>query len=154
VATGCGSSDETFTSGEADRALAALDATQEYVDDGRCTAAARRVRALATQSTHINSDRPELGEAWAGSVARLQTLVARECVEITETTPTEPTTAATGPTEKPTPEPEPTEPTDVTPVEPDNGNGNNGNGDNNGGTPNDNQQDTPPEDTGGAGLQP
>lgn len=110
VVSGCGSSDEKFDPGEADRALAALDALQEYVDEGRCNAAESRVRALAVQSTRINSDRPELGEAWASSVARLQELVVRECVEIRE--PTAPTgdTGETGPTEEPTgtPEPEPT----------------------------------------------
>lgn len=109
VASGCGSADETFTSGEADRALAALDAIQEYVDEGRCNSAESRVRALAVQSTRVNSDRPELGEAYASSVARLQELVARECVEITEPEPTTDVTEPTGETPEPTatPEPEP-----------------------------------------------
>ena len=107
--TGCGSSDEKFASDEADRALAALDALQEYVDEGRCNAAESRVRALAVQSTRVNRDRPELGEAWASSVARLQELVVRECVEIREPTSSTGETGETGPTEEPTgtPEPEP-----------------------------------------------
>lgn len=114
VVSGCGSADETFTAGEADRALAALDAVQEYVDEGRCNSAESRVRALAVQSTRVNSDRPELGEAYASSVARLQELVARECVEISEPEPTEEVTEATGetpatpePTATPEPQPEP-----------------------------------------------
>ena len=157
VVSGCGSSNEKFSDSEADNALAALDAVQEYVDEGRCNSARSRVNALAVQSTRINDDRPELGEAYASSVARLQTLVERECVEITPDIPT-PETAATGATGD-----EPTEPVDptgggdepVTPVEPDNGNGNgtpgDGNNGNNGGGNPDNGNDTPPADSGGAG---
>lgn len=160
VASGCGSSDEKFSNSEADNALAALDAVQQYVDEGRCNRARSRVNALAVQSTRINDDRPELGEAYASSVARLQTLVERECVEITPDMPT-PETAATGATGQ-----EPTEPVDPTgggdqppaPVEPDNGNGRPGdgrpgggnNGNNGGGNPN-NGNDEPPADSGGAG---
>lgn len=157
VVSGCGSSDEKFSASEADNALAALDAVQEYVDEGRCNRARSRVNALAVQSTRINEDRPELGEAYASSVARLQTLVERECVEITPDMPT-PETAATGATGE-----EPTEPVDptgggdepVTPVDPDNGGGapNNGNNGNNGGDNPDNGggNDAPPADSGGAG---
>ncbi|MGH2958890.1 MAG: hypothetical protein ACRDKE_04750 [Solirubrobacterales bacterium] len=159
VVSGCGSADEKFSASEADNALAALDAVQENVDEGRCNRARSRVNALAVQSTRINEDRPELGEAYASSVARLQTLVERECVEITPDMPT-PETAATGATgDEPT---EPVNPTGggdepVTPVEPDNGNGNNGNGNGNGNGNNggggqpDNGNDTPPADSGGAG---
>lgn len=155
VVSGCGSSGEKFDSGEADRALAALDAAQEYVDEGRCEAASRRVSALAKQSTNVNADRPELGEAWAGSVSRLQELVARECVEITETTPTDETTAPTGPTEGPTEEPPPVDPTDGGGTTPDNDNDGGGttpDNDNDGGnpTPPDN---TTPEESGGASPQ-
>lgn len=145
VAAGCGSSNEKFEDGEADRALAALDALQEYVDEGRCNAAESRVRALAVQSTRINNDRPGLGEAWASSVARLQELVVRECVEIRE--PTEPTgdTGDTGPTEEPTgtPEPEP-EPRPQPQPEPTGGGQQPDQPQNNGGG-----NDTPP-DSGGA----
>lgn len=122
VVSGCGSSDETFTAGEADRALAALDTIQENLDEGRCNSAESRVRALAVQSTRVNSDRPELGEAYATSVARLQELVARECVEISEPAPTEEVTSPTGETPEPTgtpdPEPQP-EPTPQPQPEPD-----------------------------------
>lgn len=153
VISGCGSSDEKFSNSEADNALAALDAVQEYVDEGRCNRARSRVNALAVQSTRINDDRPELGEAYASSVARLQTLVERECVEIKPDTPT-PETSATGATGE-----EPTEPVDptgggdepVTPVEPDNGGGGAPDGGNNGGGPPDGGNDTPPADSGGAG---
>ncbi len=109
AAAGCGSSNEMFSAGEAGRALAALDAVQEYVDEGRCNSAESRVRALAVQSTRVNEDRPELGEAYASSVARLQELVARECVEIEEPEPTEEVTSPTGETPEPTatPDPEP-----------------------------------------------
>ncbi len=159
VVSGCGGSGQDFSAREADNALAALDAAQEFVDEGRCEAADRRVTALAKQSTRVNSDRPELGEAWAGSVARLQELVARECVEITQTTPTDETTAPTGPTESPTDTPPPVEPTGdtggTTNGDNQNGNGNNdnGNGNGNGGAGNDNQT-TDPGESGGAGLQP
>lgn len=162
VASGCGSSNEKFSDSEADNALAALDAVQEYVDEGRCNRARSRVNALAVQSTRINDDRPELGEAYASSVARLQTLVERECVEITPDAPT-PETAATGATG----DEQPTEPVDPTgggnepapPVEPDGGNGspgdgnngNNGNGNGNGGGNQNNGNNTPPADSGGAG---
>lgn len=149
VVSGCGSSDETFSAGEADRALSALDSVQEYVDEGRCNSAESRVRALAVQSTRINSDRPALGEAYASSVARLQELVARECVEISEPQPTEEVTSPTGDTPEPTatpdpkPEPEPTpdpapqpeptpDPAPDTPTQPD---------------------DTSPDDSGGASPQ-
>lgn len=114
--SGCGSSEETFTAGESDRALAALDSVQEYMDEGRCNSAESRVRALAVQSTRVNSDRPELGEAYASSVARLQELVARECVEISEPEPTEEVTPPTGETPEPTREtPEPTPEPDPAP---------------------------------------
>lgn len=152
VVSGCGSSDEKFSSSEADNALAALDAVQEYVDEGRCNSARSRVNALAVQSTRINEDRPELGEAYASSVARLQTLVERECVEIKPDMPT-PETAATGATgEEPTAPVDPTGGGDepVTPVEPDTGGGTPNNGDNGGNTP-DNGNETPPADSGGAG---
>ncbi len=158
VISGCANSNEKFSNSEADNALTALDTVQEYVDEGRCNRARSRVKALAVQSTRINDDRPELGEAYASSVARLQTLVERECVEITPDMPT-PETAATGATGD-----EPTEPVDptggggepVVPVEPDNGNGspgdgNNGNNGNNGGGNPNNGDETPPADSGGAG---
>jgi hypothetical protein len=159
VASGCGSSKETFTSSEADNALAALDAVQQYVDDGRCSRAKSRVNALAVQSTRINKDRPDLGEAYASSVARLQSLVERECVEIKADSPT-PSTAETGTTGEVQPT-EPVEPTGGggggdTPVNPDNGGGtvtpdnNNGQGDQNPGQGN-NNNNTPPADSGGAG---
>lgn len=113
--SGCGSSDETFSAGESDRALTALDSIQEYMDEGRCNSAESRVRALAVQSTRINSDRPELGEAYASSVARLQELVARECVEISEPEPTEEVTSPTGETPEPTGTPDPTPEPEPTP---------------------------------------
>lgn len=115
VVGGCGSTDETFSASEADRALAALDAVQEYVDEGRCNSAESRVRALAVQSTRVNSDRPQLGEAYASSVARLQQLVARECVEISEPEPTKEVTEPTGKTPEPTATPEPTPEPDPAP---------------------------------------
>jgi hypothetical protein len=165
VASGCGNSNEKFSSAEADRALAALDSVQEYVDAGRCARARSKVNTLAVQSTHVNDDRPQLGEAYASSVARLQTLVDRECVEIKADSPT-PSTAETGTTGEASPTP-PVEPTGggETPATPGdgtgngNGNGNpggNGNGKGNGkGNGNGNQtpgpDDTPPADSGGAG---
>lgn len=153
VASGCGGTDEQFTSGEADRALAALDAVQENVDDGRCTAAARRVRVLALQSTRINNERPDLGEAYASSVARLQTLVERECVEIAPEPPT-PETAATGATgeQEPTAPVEPTGGGTDVPAPPDDGGagGDTGGGDT-GGNPAPAPDNTPPADSGGAG---
>lgn len=106
---GCGSSDEQFSSGEADRALAALDAAQEQIDDGRCSAVQRSINKLATQASHINEDRPELGEAWAQSVQRLRALALRECVEITPEGPTPaitPETGATGRDPDQSPEPD------------------------------------------------
>jgi hypothetical protein len=161
-ASGCGGTNEQFTEGEADRALAALDAVQEYVDAGRCAAASRRVNVLAIQSTHVNEDRPDLGEAYASSVARLRDLVVRECVEITPTGPTPDVTPSTGATGDA--EPTPASPTDggtTPPDNPDNGNGNDGNnggadGGNGNGNGNGNGQDTtpdetPPADSGGAG---
>ena len=156
VASGCGSSNETFTSGEADRALAALDTIQEYVDEGRCSRARSRVNVLAVQSTHINDDRPELGEAYASSVARLQALVERECVEIKPDSPT-PATAQTGTTGDVQPT-EPVSPTGGsgggdTPVNPDNGGGTvtPDNTNNGGNTPPGQNKPTPPADSGGAG---
>jgi hypothetical protein len=158
--SGCGSSDETFTSGEADRALAALDSIQSLVDDGDCTKAARRVNTLAVQSTHVNDDRPQLGEAYASSVARLQYLVSRECVEIKPTSPTPAVTESTGSTGGNAPPATP----DTGGTVPDagggggagggqdNGNGDTGNGQDNG---TGNGGDTaPPADSGGAGPGP
>lgn len=154
--SGCGSSNEKFTDSEADNALAALDAIQEYVDEGRCERASRRVNALAAQSTRINNDRAQLGEAYASSVARLQTLVTRECVEIMPTSPTPAVTESTGETGGP--DVQPTQETGGGGV-PDNGGGTDGN--NGGNTDNGNQgggapdngggNDTPPADSGGAG---
>jgi cell division septation protein DedD len=110
AAAGCGSSSEKFSSGEADRALAALDATQQAVDEGRCTAAERRVQVLISQASRINSDRPDLGAAYARSAERLQQLVARECVNVKETGPTGESTSPTGATHEPT---KPTGPTEA-----------------------------------------
>lgn len=155
--SGCGSSNEKFSDAEANRALDALDGVQESVDEGRCELARKYVNRLAVQSTHVNDDRPELGDAYASSVARLQTLVSRECVEIAAPSPTEAVTAPAGPTggtENPNP-------TNETGGGTDNGGGNgtgtgtgtdNGgagggtdNGGGNGGNP------TTPENSGGAG---
>ncbi|MGH2906307.1 MAG: hypothetical protein ACRDKI_06000 [Solirubrobacterales bacterium] len=141
---GCGTSGEKFTSTEADRALAALDSIQDLVDEGRCKTAQRRVDVLVLQAAKVNSDRQDLGAAYAESAKRLQQLVARECVEIKES-PTGETgeTGQTGPTETPepthtpTPTPEPTNggtPPQQPNNPPNNGNGNgNGNGNNGGG---------------------
>lgn len=107
AASGCSDSDDKFTAGEAGRANAALDAVLKYVNEGRCGSAESRVRVLAVQSTRINEDRRDLGEAYASSVARLQELVARECVEITEPEPTEEVSDPTGPTPEPTATPRP-----------------------------------------------
>lgn len=161
VASGCGGKNEKFSQGEADRALTALDALEADIDDGRCQDAARQVNRLAVQSTHVNEDRPELGEAWASSVARLNQLVVRECIEITPTGPTPEVTSDTGPTDN-----EPTGPTE--PVKPDGGsqpdagdqNGGQNNGQNGGGqtppdtgngTDNNGGNSEPPADSGGAG---
>lgn len=139
-AAGCGDSNERFDSGEADRALAALDTLEDAVAEGRCNVAKSRVRALIGQAQVVNRDRPELGAAYAESLEQLQSLVETECVE-EQTEPTEPVTGETGATDEPTgtgeptPTPEPTgspEPTAPVP-EP---------------TP-----ETPPEDTSG-GVQP
>ncbi|MFT4048902.1 MAG: hypothetical protein QM648_03595 [Solirubrobacterales bacterium] len=139
---GCGSSDETFTNAEAGRALAALDGVQESVDEGRCELARKYVNRLAVQSTHVNDDRPELGDAYASSVARLQTLVTRECVEISAPSPTDEVTASTGTTGG-TDVPNPTDETgggtdnggntdNGTPTNPDTGDGGAGTGTDNG----------------------
>lgn len=153
--SGCGSTDETFSNSEADNALAALDAIQEYVDEGRCERASRRVNALAAQSTRINNDRPQLGEAYASSVARLQTLVTRECVEIMPTSPTPAVTESTGETGGP--DVPPTSDTGGGTV-PDNGGdtggdtpGNNGGDQGGGNAPDNGGSDSPPADSGGAG---
>lgn len=153
VFAGCGSSDEKFTSGESSRALAALDAIQEFVEQGRCEAARKRSNALAIQSTHVNDDRPDLGEAYASSVARLQVLIARECVEIAPEGPTVDVTPATGSTGGETP---------VEPTAPAGGGGtdNGGDGGGGGGAPDNGGQNggdgggggdtTPPDNSGGA----
>ncbi len=150
VLAGCGASDEKFTSGEAARALDALDAIQEFVEEGRCELARKRSNALAIQSTHVNDDRPALGEAYASSVARLQVLIARECVEIAPEGPTPDVTPATGAT-GPEPPVEPTEPagggTDNGGgggTDPDTGGQDGGGGGGGGG------HSTPPDNSGGA----
>jgi hypothetical protein len=153
VVSGCGSSNEKFSSSEADNALAALDAVQEYVDEGRCNSARSRVNALAVQSTRINQDRPDLGEAYASSVARLQTLVERECVEIKPDSAT-PETSQTGSTG----DVEPTEPVTPTgggtdtPANPDNGDGTDTPvKPDTGGDQTPGEETAPPADSGGAG---
>lgn len=154
VISGCGASDETFTSGEADRALAALDAVQQYVEEGRCEKARTYINRLAVQSTHVNDDRPELGEAWASSVAQLNRLVVRECVEITPEGPTPEVTPETGPTDNGGG----TEPTEPAGGNTDNGGGGNlpdgGNTDNGtdqGGQGGGGNNTPPPDNSGGAG---
>ena len=151
LAGGCGPSGEKFSGAEADRALAQLDAIQQLVDQGRCTAAQRRVNILVAQAANINQNRADLGAAWAKSTQRLQQLVTRECVEVKATQPTGGGTASTGATGEPTgttqatPEPTPAPPQTGGGVAPNGGgnggnngqgNGNNGNGgggDNSGG---------------------
>lgn len=161
TASGCGGAGEKFSQGEASRALDALDSLQADIDDGRCQDAARQVNRLAVQSTHVNEDRQQLGEAWASSVARLNQLVVRECIEITPTGPTPTTTTDSGPTTTgPTEPAKPTKPDGGNP--PDNGGQTPGgqNGGQNGGagggdtTPPDNGNggnSQPPADSGGAG---
>lgn len=146
AAVGCGRSGEQFTAAEADRATAALNAVQEMVDDGRCADAQRRIGTLATQATNLGAERPDLSEAWAASVGRLQTLVRRECVEIEPEQSTPPVTAPAGPTER-EPEPTPKPPDDGPTSPPDNG-GSPDQPDNNQGGQDQNGTD----DSGGAGL--
>lgn len=101
VVGGCGGSQERFTSGESDRALAALDTLEAAVAQGRCGVAQSRVRALIGQAQSINKDRPDLGAAYAESLQRLESLVASEC-EQRKPEPTEPVTGETGATAEPT----------------------------------------------------
>lgn len=115
AATGCGGGGETFTAGEADRALAALDALEAAVADGHCGTAESRVNALIGQAQAVNRDRADLGAAYAQSVDRLQQLVTNECREA-EPEPTEPVTGETGQTETSEPTPEPTAPVPVEPT--------------------------------------
>lgn len=147
--SGCGSSDEQFTTGEANRAIAQLNSIQRLVADGRCEEAAKASNRLAVQSTHINEDRPELGEAWAGSVAQLQRLLTRECVEIEPESPTPEVSEPTGATETPT-VPEPTAPTDEGDNTGDGDTGDGGAGGQDNGTDN-GQQEPPADNSGGAG---
>lgn len=150
VATGCGSPEEQFSRGEAIRARAALNLVQDNVAAGRCDKAQIGISRLATQASHINDDRPQLGEAWAASVARLSTLIMRECVEITPEDPTPSTaTPETGPTEPAKPS-EPTEP-----VKPPTNDGDTGQDDGGAGTEPGGQNDgggnqTEPDNSGGA----
>ena len=162
VFSGCGSSDQKFSSAESNRALAALDAIQQYVDEGECAKAQSRVTVLAGQAAHINRNRPDLGSAYASSVARLQELVDRECVEITPSGPTSEPTASTGATSTPQPEPTPTPDTGGGGggdtgggAQPDNGNtnGDQNNGGNTNGNGNGNGNQTAPGDSGGASPQ-
>lgn len=145
--SGCGGSDEKFTTSEADRAISTLNSIQRLVSNGRCEAAAKAANRLAVQSTHVNEDRPELGEAWAGSVAQLQRLLTRECVEIEPMSPTPSVTEPTGATETPA-QPEPTAPTDNGDNTDNTDNGDGGAGQDNGGG---NEPDTPADNSGGAG---
>lgn len=118
AASGCGASDERFNSGEVARAMDALGSIEVFISEGRCDAARRRSNALAIQSTHVGEDRPELGEAYASSVAHLQRLITRDCIEITPDGPTPPVTGKTGPTtdvERPDPTPPTERPGDNTP---------------------------------------
>lgn len=103
AASGCGNSNEVFTTGESDRALAALDTLQAAVETGHCGTAGSRVNALIGQAQAINRDRPNLGAAYAQSVDQLRRLVDREC-RANRSAPTEPVTGSTGET-APTPGP-------------------------------------------------
>lgn len=120
TAAGCGASSEKLSQSDADRALAALDSIQELIDEGRCKAAQRRVDLLIAQASNVNSDRQDLGTAYAKSAERLQQLVARECVEIKETSPTDEVTASTGSTGA-SETPEPTNTPDAPQTDPTNG---------------------------------
>lgn len=144
----CGESRDSFTSGESARAQAALSAVARNVNEGRCEAAKQGVSRLALQSTHINDDRPELGQAWAASVTRLNTLVMRECTEIQPSQPSPAaTTPETGPTEV-TPPVEPVKP----PTDQTDGDGGSDGGDGGGTGTNPGGGETPaPDNSGGAG---
>ncbi len=113
--TGCGAGNEKFSGGEADRALAALDALEAAVAEGHCDTATSSVNALIDQAQSVNRDRPDLGAAYAQSVEQLQKLVATECRE-RDTEPTEPVTGETGQTDVTEPTPEPTSPTSPEPT--------------------------------------
>lgn len=149
---GCGQPDEQFTSGEAQRAIAALDAIEQNVGDGRCATARRRVDTLVLQAGHVNDDRPSLGDAYAQSVSRLQELIDRECVEVMPTSPTpsvsEPTESTGGRDQTPTGGGGSPTPTPETPGPENPGTGGNQGGDN---EPDSGGDTAPPEDSGGAG---
>ncbi|MBI4898526.1 MAG: hypothetical protein HY827_09210 [Actinobacteria bacterium] len=116
AAGGCGASNQKFSGGEADRALAALDALEAAVSEGHCTSATSRVNALIGQAQTVNRDRPDLGAAYAQSVEQLQRLVATECRE-RKSEPTEPVTGKTGQTGATEPTPEPTAPPNPQPTD-------------------------------------
>lgn len=152
LVAGCGQSDEQFTSGEARRAIAALNSIEQNVDDGRCATARRRVNTLVLQAGHINDDRPALGDAYAQSVSRLQELIDRECVEVMPTSPTpavpRPTEPTGGRDQSPTGGGGTPAPTPETPKPENPGTGGNQGG---GNAPDGGGDTAPPEDSGGAG---
>ncbi len=119
-ASGCGVQQQ-LTSAEVDEALAALDAVEQAVDEGRCEDARDAAQRLSNQALQTTGN-GDFVSAYRESADRLEELVARQCEEA----PSEPT----GPT-GPTGASEPTGPT----------------GQNDEGTP----RPTPPDNNGGQG---
>lgn len=118
---GCGSQKRTIPTKQAQSFLTQLDAIGSQVDNGACTGAAAKVRALQLQVRSLPSSvDPEVKRNLQAGVARLATLVSRQCQRPppTNTTPTTTIPTTTVPTTTVPTTTVPTTPTNTTPTTP------------------------------------
>jgi hypothetical protein len=117
---GCGSQKRTIPTKQAQSFLQQLDAIGSQVDNGACTGAGAKVRALAVQVRALPSSvDSEVKRNLEEGVARLATLVSHQCQRPTptNTTPTTTVPTVTVPTTTVPPTTVPTTPT-TTPTTP------------------------------------
>lgn len=121
---GCGGQKRTIPTAKAQSYLQQLDKIGEQFDNGSCTGASAKARALETQVRSLPSsvDATVRRNLIAG-VARLESLVSQQCqrptpTNTTPTTPTVPTTPTTVPTVPTNTVPTTTTPPPTTPTTP------------------------------------
>jgi outer membrane murein-binding lipoprotein Lpp len=120
---GCGSQKRTIPTAKAQSFLQQLDTISSQFDNGACVGAGAKVRALESQVRALPSSvDAEVKRNLVAGVARLETLVSRQCQRPTptNTTPTVPTPTVPTATVPTTPNTVPTTPTtpNTTPTTP------------------------------------
>lgn len=118
---GCGGQKRTIPTRTAQSFLRQLDAIASQVDNGACTGAKAKARALETQARDLPSSvDSEVKRNLEDGARRLETLVSQQCQRPTptNTTPTNTVPTTTVPTTTVPTAPAPTTPTNTAPTTP------------------------------------